>query len=84
MLPERPGWKMIWLGLADTPVEYGYLYVINEVRNSQTGVFDRRLTIGPADQDSDDFISTLSMGDWSGGGQISEMSGADQSRYWWG
>lgn len=55
-----------------------------EIRQSQTAVFDRRLTIGPADQDSDDFISTLSMGDWSGGGQIEELSGADQSRYWWG
>ena len=84
MLPDRPGWKSIWLGLAGTPTEQGYLYVINEVRTSQTAVFDRRLTIGPADQDSDDFISTLSMGDWSGGGQIDELSGADQSRYWWG
>jgi tripartite motif-containing protein 71 len=84
MLPDRPGWKSIWLGLASTPPDDGYLYIINEVRNSQTAVFDRRLTIGPADQDSDDFISTLSMGDWSGGGQIDELSGADQSRYWWG
>lgn len=84
MLPDRPGWRTIWLGLASTPEELGYLYVMNEVRTSQTAVFDRRLTIGPADQDSDDFISTLSMGDWSGGGQIDELSGADQSRYWWG
>lgn len=84
MLPDRSGWKSIWLGLASTPPRDGFLYIINEVRNSQTAVFDRRLTIGPADQDSDDFISTLSMGDWSGGGQIDELSGADQSRYWWG
>lgn len=84
MLPDRPGWRAIWLGLASTPEKDGYLYVMNEVRTSQTAVFDRRLTIGPADQDSDDFISTLSMGDWSGGGQIDELSGADQSRYWWG
>jgi tripartite motif-containing protein 71 len=57
---------------------------MSEVRQSQTSVFARRLTIGPADQDSDDVISTLSMGDWSGGGQIEEMTGADQTRYWWG
>lgn len=72
------------MGLASTELADGWFPSMAEVRSSQTAVFDRRLTIGPADQDSDDFISTLSMGDWSGGGQIEELTGADQTRYWWG
>lgn len=82
--PERADWKSIWLGLWDWEIKDGWLPVMEETRVSQTAVFDRRLTIGPADKDSDDLISTLSAGDWSGGGQIEEMTGADQTRFWWG
>ena len=82
--PDRTTWKSFWMGLAAGSAHDGWFPNIAEIRNSQTLVFDRRLTIGPADLDSDELISTLSMGDWTGGGQIEEMSGADQSRYWWG
>lgn len=82
--PTRAKWQSIWLGTYATTELLGMIPVMAEVRQSQTAVFGRRLTIGPADQDSDDMISTLSMGDWSGGGQIEELTGADQSRYWWG
>jgi hypothetical protein len=82
--PLRAKWKSAWIGTFATEEGEGMIPIMAEVRQSQTAVFGRRLTIGPADQDSDDMISTLSMGDWSGGGQIEELTGADQSRYWWG
>lgn len=82
--PERAKWKTFGLGTVLTASGLWLYPSMNEVRVGKTAVFDRRLTIGAADLDSDDLISTLSLGDWSGGGQVEEMSGADQSRYWWG
>lgn len=83
-IPTIADAKTIWLGLYDDAASVGWLPIIGEQRSSETLVFDNRLTIGPANQDSDSLISTLAMGDWTGGGQIEEMSGATQSRYWWG
>lgn len=83
--PERAEWKTIWLARPEAEASEGWLPVEAEVRTSQLAVFERKVTIGDASRDSDDYISSWIQGDFSGGGQIFDANeGADTSRYWWG
>ncbi len=83
--PEQTLWKTVWLGRADDDAADGWLPVEGEVRTSQLAVFERKVTIGDASKDSDDYISSWIQGDWSGGGQILDLAeGVEVNRFWWG
>jgi len=82
--PEQTLWKTVWLGRADDDAADGWLPVEGEVRTSQLAVFERKVTIGDASKDSDDYISSWIQGDWSGGGQIYDLAeGVEVNRFWW-
>jgi hypothetical protein len=82
--PEQTLWKTVWLGKADDDAADGWLPVEGEVRTSQLAVFERKVTIGDASKDSDDYISSWIQGDWSGGGQILDLAeGVEVNRFWW-
>ncbi len=81
--PENPEHGTIWLGTPDTSAVDGIYPVQGPVRASRLGVFDRKLTIGDATKDSDDFISSWVVSNLSGGGQIENINeGSDTSRFW--
>lgn len=83
--PDQTLWKTVWLGRADDDAADGWLPVEGEVRSSQLAVFERKVTIGDASKDSDDYISSWIQGDWSGGGQIFDLAeGVEVNRFWWG
>lgn len=85
--PEAASWKTVWLGDPDNPDHGtdGWLPVEAEVRLSQLAVFERKVTIGDASKDSDDYISSWIQGDWSGGLGVLDLSeGTDTSRFYWG
>lgn len=83
--PERAEWKTIWLAEPDAAAEEGWVPVEAEVRTSQLAVFERKVTIGDASRDSDDYVSSWIQGDYSGGGQVFDSNeGADTTRFWWG
>lgn len=85
--PDESSWKTVWLGSPDNPdhATAGWLPVEAEVRLSQLAVFERKVTIGDASKDSDDYISSWIQGDWSGGlGVLDLAEGTDTSRYYWG
>lgn len=82
MAPTRVKANEIWLGTVDTDDENGY-YKVDRVTFAQLGQFIRKLTIGDATKDSDDYISSWVLGDFSGGGQIEEYNeGAETARFW--
>lgn len=81
--PERPEYQTIWLGTSSTLAADGIYPVQGPIRVSRLGVFDRKLTIGDATKDSDDFISSWVVSNFSGGGQIENINeGSDTSRFW--
>lgn len=85
--PDAASWKTVWLGDPDNQAHAtdGWLPVEAEVRLSQLAVFERKVTIGDASKDSDDYISSWIQGDWSGGLGVLDLSeGTDTSRYHWG
>lgn len=83
--PDRAEWQSVWLGREDTPEADGWYPVEGEVRTTRLATFERKVTIGDATRDSDDFISSWVVGDFSGGGQILDINeGSDTDRFWWG
>lgn len=85
MPPDRSEWGTVWLG-ADTISDEndGWYPVIGDVKVAQLAVFERKITVGDATKDSEDFISSWIMGDLTGGGQIETINeGSDSNRYWW-
>jgi sugar lactone lactonase YvrE len=79
--PEFGDWEAIWLGVEDTDVSDGWYPVEWDVRFNELSVFEKKVTFGAIDKDSDDIISSYVMADWSGGGQIDLLTGADQTRF---
>lgn len=64
-----------WYDMAD-----GDVVAIN-----QLGIFERKFTVGDASADSDDYLSSLIMRDFSGGIGIEDSDeGADTTRFWFG
>lgn len=52
---------------------------------NQLGIFERKFTVGDASADSDDYLSSLIMRDFSGGIGIEDSDeGADTTRFWFG
>ena len=83
--PERSEWRTVWLGPDDPNFKDGWLPVEGEVRMTRLATFERKLTIGDATRDSDDFISSWVIGDFTGGGQIFDINeGSDIGRFWFG
>lgn len=81
--PEHAEYSTIWLGTPDTASADGVYPVSGPVRVSRLGVFDRKLTIGDATKDSDDFISSWVVSDFSGGGQVENINeGSDTTRFY--
>ena len=85
MAPDRSEWGKVWLGAHDESDENaGWFPVQGDVKVAQLAVFERKITVGDATKDSDDFISSWIMGDFTGGGQIETYNeGSDTGRYWW-
>ncbi len=79
--PEDGVWEGIWMGIETTPTKDGWFPVQWNVSFNELSIFEKKLTLGAITKDSDDIISSLIMSDWSGGGQIDLLTGADQSRY---
>jgi hypothetical protein len=81
MAPENAAWETIWLGDEDTTEADGWLPAQWDVKYNELSVFEGKVTFGAINKDSDDIISSYVMSDFSGGGQIDLLTGADQSRY---
>jgi DNA-binding beta-propeller fold protein YncE len=80
--PDEVGPGEIWLGQLTTPTENGY-YEADSLTYAQLAQFIRKLTIGDATKDSDDYISSWIMGNFHGGGQVEEYNeGAEASRFY--
>ncbi len=73
--PTRVEAGKIWLGRYDDPEERGY-YQADNLTFAQLAQFIRKLTIGDATKDSDDYISSFVQGNFTGGGQVEEMNEA--------
>ncbi len=83
--PTRAEWGSCWLGRYTDPTADGWLNIREPVQDAQLAVFERKVTIGDASKDTDDYISSWVMGDWSGGGQIEDINeSSDANRFWWG
>lgn len=81
--PDKAEYSSIWLGRFDDAPEDGWLRVAGDVRDAQLAVFERKVTVGDATKDSDDFVSSLIVSDLSGGGQVEDMNeGSDAARFW--
>ncbi len=82
--PTRAEWGSCWLGRYTDPAADGWLPIREPVQDAQLAVFERKVTIGDASKDTDDYISSWVMGDWSGGGQIEDINeSSDANRFWW-
>ncbi len=82
--PTRAEWGSCWLGRYTDPVSDGWLNIREPVQEAQLAVFERKVTIGDASKDTDDYVSSWVMGDWTGGGQIEDINeGSDANRFWW-
>jgi sugar lactone lactonase YvrE len=79
--PELGAWEAIWMGLEDTEAEDGWYPCEWDVTFNELSIFEKKISFGRIDKDSDDIVSSYVMSDWSGGGQIDLLTGADQSRY---
>jgi DNA-binding beta-propeller fold protein YncE len=79
--PEYGDWEAIWMGLEDTEAEDGWFPAEWDVTFNELSIFEKKVTFGRIDKDSDDIVSSYVISDWSGGGQIDLLTGADQSRY---
>src|SRR4051812_38421037 len=79
--PESAEWSSIWLGVEDTDAADGWFPAQENVSFRELSVFEGKVTFGAIDRDSDDIISSYIMSDFSGGGQIDRLTGADQTRY---
>ncbi|MCC6382646.1 MAG: hypothetical protein IT304_09045 [Dehalococcoidia bacterium] len=79
--PESAEWETIWLGGKETAIEDGWFPVQRESRFQELSIFEKKITFGAITKDSDDIVSSYVMADFSGGGQIDLLTGADQSRY---
>jgi tripartite motif-containing protein 71 len=79
--PELGDWEAVWMGLEDTEAEDGWFPTEWDVTFNELSIFEKKVTFGRIDKDSDDIVSSYIMSDWSGGGQIDLLTGADQSRY---
>jgi tripartite motif-containing protein 71 len=79
--PEASAWEAIWMGLEDTEAGDGWYPCEWDVTFNELSIFEKKVTFGRIDKDSDDIVSSYVMSDWSGGGQIDLLTGADQSRY---
>lgn len=84
-MPDRSEWGTVWLGASDIADENnGWYPILGDVKVAQLAVFERKITIGDATKDTEDFISSWIMGDFTGGGQIETINeGSDGNRYWW-
>lgn len=85
--PDRSEWKTVWLGdpLNTAHADAGWLPIEAEVRNSQLAVFERKVTIGDASKDSDDYISSWIVSDLSGGlGILNLNEGTDTNKFYFG
>jgi tripartite motif-containing protein 71 len=79
--PEYGAWEAIWMGLEDTEAADGWYPCEWDVTFNELSIFEKKVTFGRIDKDSDDIVSSYIMSDWSGGGQIDLLTGADQGRY---
>ncbi len=80
--PDRADAGTIWLARFDDDPERGW-YQADQVTYAQLAQFLRKMTIGDATKDSDDYISSWVMGNWTGGGQVEEINeGAETDRFW--
>ncbi|HEY5987313.1 MAG TPA: hypothetical protein VIV12_13205, partial [Streptosporangiaceae bacterium] len=80
--PTRVPANRIWLGKYNTPTERGW-YQCDQATYAQLAQFIRKMTIGDATKDSDDYISSWVMGDFTGGGQVEEYNeGAETGRFY--
>jgi sugar lactone lactonase YvrE len=79
--PEYGDWEAVWMGLEDTETKDGWYPTEWDVTFNELSIFEKKVTFGRIDKDSDDIVSSYVMSDWSGGGQIDLLTGADQSRY---
>src|SRR3990167_5777561 len=60
----------------------GKIYpVLGKVNHVHLGVFERKITIGDATKDSDDFISSWIISDLSGGLGVEHFTASDTARY---
>lgn len=81
--PDRVGAGEIWLARYDAADPARGYYIADEVTFAQLAQFIRKITIGDATKDSDDYISSWIMGNWQGGGQVEEINeGAETDRFW--
>ncbi len=79
--PEYGDWEAIWMGTEDTAIGDGWFPAEWDVKFNELSIFEKKLTYGRIDKDSDDIISSLIISDLTGGGQVDMMTGADQGRY---
>jgi tripartite motif-containing protein 71 len=79
--PELGAWEAVWMGVEETEAEDGWYPAEWDVTFNELSIFEKKVTFGRIDKDSDDIVSSYVMSDWSGGGQIDLLTGADQSRY---
>jgi tripartite motif-containing protein 71 len=79
--PETGAWEAIWMGVEDTLTEDGWYPAEWDVRFDELSIFEKKVTFGQIDKDSDDIISSYIISDLTGGGQVDMMTGADQTRY---
>lgn len=83
-MPVRAKWRRVWLGRFDDPEENGWLPVDGDVSTSDLAVFERKVTLGDATKDSDDYVSSWILSDFTGGQGINTINeGTDVQRFWW-
>lgn len=72
------------LHLANREARWTY-NVVGQLTDTQLATFERKIISGDATKDSDMFISSWIISDWTGGGQIRDLNeSSDLTRFWWG
>lgn len=66
-------------------VETRNFEMVGQLTDVQLGVFERKVIMGDATKDTDLYLSTWILSDFTGGGQIRDLNEtSDLTRFWWG
>lgn len=65
-------------------VETRHFEMVGQLTDVQLGIFERKVIMGDATKDTDLYLSTWVLSDFTGGGQVRDLNEtSDLTRYWW-